>query len=76
MSQMPAKGNSVLITTMVGLFAIAVARRIVNWKKKKHTQKPNTSSSIGFPWASFFIRECVHLAMVQKEGAMGFLRRI
>ena len=48
MSQLPAKGNSVLITTMVGLFAIAVLGGLLIGKRStpKHPS-PEQSSSRG-----------------------------
>ena len=49
MSQMPAKGNSVLIATMVGLFAIAVVGGLLIGKKRStsETQTVAQSSSRG-----------------------------
>lgn len=38
MSQMTAIGNSVLITTMVGLFAIAVLGGLLIGKKEAHLE--------------------------------------
>ena len=48
MSQMPAKGNSVLITTMVGLFVIAVLGGLLIGKKSTpKNPSPEQSSSRG-----------------------------
>lgn len=49
MSQMPAKGNSVLIAIMVGLFAIAVVGGLLIGKKRStlKTPAPEQSSSRG-----------------------------
>ena len=48
MSQMPAKGNSVLIATMVGLFAIAVAGGLLIGKRSTpKNPTPEQSSSRG-----------------------------
>jgi mono/diheme cytochrome c family protein/thiol-disulfide isomerase/thioredoxin len=49
MSQMPAKGNSVLIATMVGLFAIAVVGGLLIGKKRSilKTPAPEQSASRG-----------------------------
>ena len=48
MSQMPAKGNSVLITTMVGLFAIAVLGGLLIGKRSTpKNPAPEQSSSRG-----------------------------
>lgn len=73
MNQVPAKGNSVLIATMVGLFAIAVLGGLLIGKEV-HPKTHHRSSRL--LEGHFFIRECVHLAMGLKEGVMGFLRRI
>jgi mono/diheme cytochrome c family protein len=48
MSQMPAKGNSVLIATMVGLFAIAVVGGLLIGKRSTpKNPTPEQSSSRG-----------------------------
>lgn len=45
MSQMPAKGNSVLIATMVGLFAIAVVGGLLIGKKRSTLKTLSTEQS-------------------------------
>ncbi len=69
MSQMPAKGNSVLITTMVGLFVIAVLGGLLIGKRSTpKNPSPEQSSSRG----QFLYQGMCAFAMVQREGAMGF----
>ena len=50
MSQMPAKGNSVLITTMVGLFAIAVAGGLLIGKRSTPKNPTSEQSSSRGPF--------------------------
>lgn len=47
MNQVPAKGNSVLIATMVGLFAIAVLGGLLIGKSTPKNPSPEQSASRG-----------------------------